>query len=111
MTSEPREHHDVYERDVTPEPAGAPGAVYRRLADAIMGYSIFPPRIVEGVVRRRIQLGDTVGVHYLRLRVVRLFFASRVTAVFDESDGTWARTGFTYCTLVGHPELGEETFS
>src|SRR5687767_2216435 len=79
MTSELRDHHDAYERDVAPEAPGEPGPMYRRLADAVLGYSIFPPRLVEGVVRRRIELGDTVGVHYLGFPVVRLFFASRVT--------------------------------
>ena len=35
----------------------------------------------------------------------------RVIACFDEErEGVWV-TGFTYRTLVGHPELGEETFS
>ncbi len=115
MTPEPRDHHDVYERDLVTEPPGQPGVSYRRVADAILGYSIFPPRLVEGIVRRRIEIGDTVGVHYLGLPLIRLFFASRVIDVFDgpapDAIETWWQTGFTYRTLVGHPELGEETFS
>ena len=33
--------------------------------------------------------------------------------MFDrvDPDGTWHRAGLTYRTLVGHPELGEETFA
>jgi uncharacterized protein (UPF0548 family) len=40
-----------------------------------------------------------------------LFFAAKVTETFDEQLGNLWRTGFTYVTLVGHPELGRETFS
>jgi uncharacterized protein (UPF0548 family) len=107
----PRDHADVYERDVLVEPPGDPGAGYRRIADAILSYSIFPPGLVQGVLRDRIAPGDTVGVHYRGLRLVRLFFAARVIDVFDTHDDAWWRTGFTYRTLRGHPELGEETFS
>ena len=40
----------------------------------------------------------------------KLTDASRAVACFDgEERGVW-RTGFTYRTLAGHPELGEETF-
>src|SRR5262249_8219366 len=71
----------------------------------------FPPELVEAIVRRPIELGDTVGVHYRRFRIVRLFFAARVTEVFDGAVDGWWRTGFTYRTLVGHPEPGGETCS
>lgn len=107
---------DVYERELAPEPPGEPGARFRRVHDAIRAYSIFPPSLVAGVTRRPIELGDTVGVHYLGFPLVRLFFAARVVDVFDgprdgaAADGWW-RAGFRYRTLVGHPELGEETFS
>ena len=43
--------------------------------------------------------------------LVRLFFAARVVDVFDAASDGWWRSGFTYRTLVGHPELGEETFA
>ncbi len=104
---------DVYEREVAEEPPGEPVArgPQRRVAAAILRYSIFPPGLVEPIVRRPIELGDTVGVCYRGLRAVRLFFAARVTEVFDEERDGWWRTGFTYRTLVGHPELGEETFA
>lgn len=102
---------DVYERWVAEEAPGAPGARFRAIAESIRRYGIFPPSLVTGVVRRPVEVGDTVGVHYRGLRAVRLFFAARVVDVFEgEVDGWW-RSGFTYRTLVGHPELGEETFS
>jgi len=44
-------------------------------------------------------MGDTIGILYRS----RLFFAARVIARTDAS--------FTYRTLAGHPELGEETFA
>src|SRR5262249_15601539 len=60
---------------------------------------------------RPIEPGDTVGARYRVPFGWSLFFASRALARFDgEQGGVW-RTGFTYRTLAGHPELGEETFS
>jgi uncharacterized protein (UPF0548 family) len=42
---------------------------------------------------------------------VKVFFAARVLQTFDElRDGLW-RAGFTYRTLPGHPEIGQETFA
>ncbi len=111
MGPDPRDHHDSYQRELAPETAGEPGDRFRRVAAAIRRYSIFPPRLVEGVLRRPIELDDTVGIHYRGLRLVRLFFAARVIATFDGDDAGWWRAGFTYRTLVGHPELGEETFT
>jgi uncharacterized protein (UPF0548 family) len=111
MHATPRDRHDVYERDLAPEPPGEPGPRFREIADAIRRYQIFPPTLVEGVLRRPVEPGDTVGIHYRGLRLVRLFFAARVIAIFDEAHDGWWRAGFTYRTLVGHPELGEETFA
>jgi uncharacterized protein (UPF0548 family) len=109
-----RDHRDVYERDVATAPPGPPndGGPHRAAAAAILRYDIFPPSVLRPVIRRApLQVGDTVGAHYIGFRVVRVFFASRVVDVFDgERDGWW-RTGFTYRTLAHHPELGEETFS
>lgn len=114
MTRHAGDRDDVYERDVGREPwRGAPGPLHRALGDAILGYDIFPPRLVRGVLRQRIAVGDTIGIHYIAARIVRLFFAARVVAVLDgpSADGAWWGTGFTYRTLQGHPELGEETFA
>jgi len=113
MERRPGDRDDVYERDVAREPAGEPIArgPQRRVAAAILRYSIFPPALVEAIVRRPIELGDVVGIHYRGYPLIRLFFAARVVEVFDGASDGWWRTGFTYRTLVGHPELGEETFS
>ncbi len=51
------------------------------------------------------RVGATVGLVTYQVGLW-LAMACRVTAVFDD-DNT---TGFTYATLPGHPECGEETF-
>jgi uncharacterized protein (UPF0548 family) len=112
----PGDKRDVYTRRIGHEPQGPPAAdgPYRRAADAILGYRIFPDSVIAGVLRRApVHVGDTVGIRYRGLGLVHLFFAARVVAVFDGPDagvGGW-RAGFTYHTLRGHPELGEETFA
>jgi hypothetical protein len=105
-----RDHQDVYERDLEPESPGPPGEHFRRVAAAIRRYDIFPPSLVAGVIRRPVEPGDTVGIHYRGFPLVRLFFAARVVEIFDDLHDGWYRAGFRYRTLVGHPELGEETF-
>ena len=104
---------DCLRRDVAVEPPGAPvaGGPFERVAAAILRYEVFPPALVEGVLRRApVERGDTVGIRYKGFRVVHLFFAARVVDRFRGDAGGVLREGFTYRTLVGHPELGEETF-
>ncbi len=109
----PGDRRDSYERVVAREAPGEPeaGGPYRRLARAVRAYEIFPPRLVSGVLRRApIEAGDTYGICYHFLPGVDLFFGGRATDSFDgPADGVW-RAGFTFRTLCGHPELGEETF-
>jgi uncharacterized protein (UPF0548 family) len=105
---------DCHERVVAHEDPGPPAAEgpYRRLAEAILHYDIFPPALVTAVVRRApVEVGDTVGVCYRLVPGLALFFAARVTERFDVPEGNVWRTGFTYRTLAGHPKCGEETFS
>jgi uncharacterized protein (UPF0548 family) len=110
----PGDRRDVFEREVGVEGPGVPEAdgVHRRAAAAILRFNIFPARLIRPVLRREpLQVGDTVGICYHAAPGIDLFLASRVVARFDEEkDGVW-RTGFTYRTLIGHPELGQETFS
>jgi hypothetical protein len=109
----PGDRRDAFEREVGFEETGppAPDGPHRRIAAALLRYDVFPPKLCSPIVRRRpLEVGDTVGLLYHAPAWVDLFFASRVVATFDgEESGIW-RTGFTYRTLVGHPELGEETF-
>jgi hypothetical protein len=105
---------DHYEREVGDEPPGAPLAdgPHARVAAAILRYEIFPPELVTGILRRApVEVGDTVGIRYRLARGVSLFFGARVIDRFDRAEERLWRTGFTYRTLVGHPELGEETFA
>ncbi|MBS2034685.1 DUF1990 family protein [bacterium] len=101
--------HDHHRRIVAVEPAGAPTAegAFQRLARAIRSYDIFPRRLGRGVLRRPVEVGDSVGLRYYLVPGVHLFFASRVYEVIDEP----LRSGFSYETLEGHPEAGRETFS
>jgi uncharacterized protein (UPF0548 family) len=104
---------DCLRRDVAVEPAGSPvaGGPFERVAAAILRYEVFPRALVEGVLRRApVEPGDTVGIRYKGFRVAHLFFAARVVDRFRSEAGGVLREGFTYRTLVGHPELGEETF-
>lgn len=101
-------HRDRYARVVAVEAPGlpVPGGPFGRVAAALSVYDVFPPRIGQGVIRRPVQVGDTVGLLYRFAPGLTIFFASRVVDVFHEP----CRSGFTYRTLRGHPELGEETF-
>ena len=115
----PREddRRDRHEREVAVEAPGKPEAdgPHRRVAAAILRYDIFPRRKVCPVLRQEpIEVGDTVGCRYHLMLGLDIFFAARVVDRFDRCDefeGDVWRTGFTYRTVDGHPELGEETFS
>jgi len=106
---------DAYELEITREPAGepTPDGPFERAAAAILRYEIFPTTLLTPVVQRTpLQVGDTVGARYHFAPGVDLFFASRVVAVIRTFDAATElhRAGFTYRTLEGHPEFGEETF-
>jgi hypothetical protein len=109
----PGDWQDSYDRVMAQEAPGVPepDGPFDALSKAILGYEIFPPRLVSGVLSRNpVQLGDTYGICYHVMPGIDFFFAGRVTAVFrEEADGI-CRTGFTFRTVIGHPELGEETF-
>jgi uncharacterized protein (UPF0548 family) len=107
---QPGDARDVYERVVARERAGLPeqNGPFRRIAEAILRYDIFPPWMATPVIRRApVQVGDTLGLRYHFFFGVDIFFASKVIERIDEP----SRVGFTYRTLDGHPETGEETFS
>ncbi len=104
---------DRHEREVALEMPGPPEAdgVARRLADAILRFDVFPPRLLTGVLRRRpVEIGDAVGLQYPVVPGLKLFFAARVIDRFEETTDTLWRCGFSYRTLQGHPACGEETF-
>lgn len=102
-------YHDLHRRIVAVEPPGAPllDGPFQTIAQAIARYDIFPPRLGRGVARRPVRVGDVVGLRYFLVPGVHIFFASRVYEVIDEE----LRRGFSYETLEGHPEAGQETFA
>jgi len=108
----PTDRRDLYERTLATEPPGAPASdgPFRRVAAAILRYEIFPRRLVVPLVRRPIEVGDTVGARHKIPLGLSMFFASRVIERFDETSAARSRIGFVYRTLDGHPTLGEETF-
>jgi hypothetical protein len=105
-------YYDLHRRIVAVEPPGPPLAdgPFRRAATAIARYDVFPPTLGCGELRRPVQVNDVVGLRYHLLPGVDIFFASRVSEVIDDQSGDAWRSGFTYKTLAGHPEVGAETF-
>ncbi len=96
-------------RVVAAEPPGPPlpEGPFRRVADAIMAYRIFPEWLVRGVTARvPLRAGETFANRLRVLPGVEVFFAGRVKAVIAEDN----RVGFTLQTVNGHPATGEETF-
>jgi hypothetical protein len=112
------DHREAFERVVAHEPPGPPieDGPLRRAGAAILAYTIFPAWLLTPVLGRApLETGDTIGAFYhpLGARLGGVFFASRAVERFDgpTADGRTWRVGFTYRTLAGHPELGQETFS
>ncbi len=88
-------------------PVGHGRAQFEAAADALLGWEMhrrsgLDPHVSDLRVR-------TGAVAVLRLRVgpLRVQVPVRVVAVVDEPN----RQGFTYGTLPGHPERGEEMFA
>jgi hypothetical protein len=110
----PGDRRDRYERLVAEETPGdpAPDGPFERVAAAILRYDIFPPWLVSGVLARTpVEPGDTFGICYHLLPGFDVLFGGRVTRCFREVEGDVWRAGFTFQTAVGHPMVGEETFS
>jgi len=90
-----------------PDPDGS----FARASAAILSYRAFPGWLVQRHLRREpLALGDTVEIFFPGWPLPALAFGARVTAVIKEQDARGCRSGFTYRTLAGHPENGEETF-
>ena len=110
---DPACHRDCYRRRLAVEEPGPPGSTFRRLSDCILDYQIFPERLIRAVkAPGPVAAGDTLGIRFVALPLVDLFFACRVLRSFagEEEGGIWCE-GFVYQTLAGHPERGEERFA
>lgn len=107
-------YHDHLEVTLAMESPGEPEAdgPFSRLEQSVFAYRVFGHDIGDPVLGSTpIKSGDTIGLSYRFLPFLRLFFASRVAEVFlrQAVEGGW-RSGFSYQTLEGHPEMGEEVF-
>lgn len=88
-----------------------PGGPFERVERAIMAYRIYPPSVLTGVLPRpALQVGDTLSLRMNLPLGFGLGFGTRVQTAGREDGGDWVRSGFSYTTLVGHPELGEAWF-
>ncbi len=102
-----------FQRVLASEPPGPPleNGPFARVSAAIMRYEVFPLWLIRGALRQApVQLGDTVGIRMRVLPGLHLFFAARVSSVFDQATEDGWQRGFTYRTVVGHPERGEQIF-
>jgi len=110
----PTDNLDRHARVVAREPPGDPLAdgPFRRAATAISEYRVFSPTQITPVLAKTpVAIGDTVGLTYRLVPGLRMFVACRVIDVFDGPTASGWRAGFTYRTLAGHAELGEEIFA
>lgn len=110
----PGDARDAHEGELALEGPGEPEprGPYRRAAEAILRFDVFPRRIVTPLLARQpVEVGDTVACRGHVVKGVDVVFAARVTARFEETRNGVSRTGFTYRTLEGHPFTGEETFA
>ena len=104
---------DTYSARVVGTPGELPQDLYRRTAERLWSYDIFPRdlmqptvcstdgHVVEGaVIVQRVKVG--LLVMEAAVRVVRTWHNESIDT--DES-------GFTYATVAGHPEKGVSSFS
>jgi hypothetical protein len=109
----PNDNRDNHQRVFGCEAPGlpTPNGIARQLADAILRFDVFPPRLFTTTMRRKpVEVGDVIGLRYPFVPGVHLFFATRVYERFEDANDQQWRCGFSYRTLDGHPECGEETF-
>jgi len=77
---------------------------------AIEDWAIFPTEMVSMVrLSDKIEVGTTVAVLFQGLGILTINPA-RIHSVTNEVNDEFHRFGFTYVTLQGHAECGEELF-
>jgi len=107
---------DRHEVELPREPPGAPLAdgPFRAAARLVLSYRAFPATELQSLrmdAAAPVAVGETVAARYAMFMGIHIVFAARVVAVFDAADAREHRAGFTYRTLAGHPECGDETFA
>jgi uncharacterized protein (UPF0548 family) len=94
----------------TPMTAAAwagPATSFAAAGDFVLGFGMQRGAGLEVLCERERAEPGAVVVVRLRLGPLRITAPARVVRVIDEPD----RRGFTYGTLEGHPEAGEEEFA
>ena len=87
-------------------------ACFERLADRLLRYDVFPPRLMRATVCSedgRLREGVTV-VQHVAIGPFTLEAGVRVIRAWSQRDADGAEAGFAYVTLQGHPERGVSTF-
>jgi uncharacterized protein (UPF0548 family) len=102
---------DAYVGQARVRPGETPEAVFERVRGRILGYQIFPPRLVGYTIcpAGPVQVGAII-VQRLRLGPFGCEMAVRVIDVWDTRSGGVADAGFQYVTLRGHAECGIASF-
>ena len=76
-----------------------------------MVYRIYPPSLLTGALPHSpVRIGDTLA---LRMNLPLGFgfgFGTKIQSAGRIEGKGWVRSGFSYTTLQGHPELGEAWF-
>ncbi len=109
----PDDAQDHYIRELGRESPGEPepGGVFARVESAIMAYRIYPPSLLRGTLpNKTVEAGDTLALRMSLPMGLGFGFGTRVQSAGRSEDDNWVRSGFSYTTLQGHPELGEAWF-
>jgi uncharacterized protein (UPF0548 family) len=87
-------------------------ARFRRTADRLWSYDIFPPCLMRAAVCSEDGQVNTgvVIVQRVRVGLAVIESAVRVIDVWATEGDDVEEAGFTYATLAGHPETGVSTF-
>ena len=104
---------DSYGVRVPPIPGESAHARFRRTADRLWSYDIFPPALMRPTLcseEGRVNKGVVI-VQRVRVGPAVIESAVRVIDAWASEGDDVEEAGFTYATLAGHPETGVSTFS
>jgi uncharacterized protein (UPF0548 family) len=103
---------DRYVMAVAPRSGESAPDRFRRVADRLMSYDVFPTDLMRPTVCAadgRLKVG-TVIVQRVRLGFVVIEAAVRVVETAATETADTEEAGFSYLTLAGHPERGVSSF-
>lgn len=103
---------DRYEMAVAPRSGESAPDRFRRVADRLISYDVFPRNLMRPTVCAadgRLRVG-TVIVQRVRLGLLVIEAAVRVVDTRATETADMEEAGFSYVTLAGHPERGVSSF-